>query len=301
VTAAFHHPYKKPKEYTDMARTLYIVDETDFTNLPKTIRDTTLAETTKLLTFIQKYQVKPLKPDQFPAALDFTDSVFRLGADEAAIAVYTNSSSHQQWKNAVESIKKQGIKIQSGPDNHVATVPDQLGKAFMSKEVVTAGSVTLAVTITGGTGSLKDVQLEVVQFLAGGDTLQEIDTKIRAAQRKFKEKYEGSLTEKELTAFKQKYDLMKQALKDWPQDLQIKVGVVLARVIAHEARHQYVGAGHATAALGAVSADIIDDKNYGDFSKEDKGDITNALTKLEQNQKGATLIETNVKGQTFPF
>jgi hypothetical protein len=80
----------------------------------------------------------------------------------------------------------------------------------------------------------------------------------------------------------------------------------LGRAMAHEARHHLVPP-HAVAGLGADSPDILDDKNYGEFSDVDQTDIINALDKLERQQSTArTLIPifpqaTRSDPTSFPF
>jgi hypothetical protein len=301
-----------------MAKTLYIVDDKVFTDLPKDVRTAALDETKKLLKFIPKFDVKTFQSAQFPAALDFTDAVFRLGEDSGALSGFFNTTSNQQWKNTLDSIKQHNISISSSIQGaHAPSTPDRIGVGFMKKEVIQAGTARLGITITGGMASLEDVKLEVVKWLAHGRTEADIKQFQQHELRRFPDKYPGSTQDAIDKADLKQYDFMKQPLKNWPQNVkfranpqkpetmvnvQTKVGVFLARALVHEVRHQYAGDSHAKAALGSDAPDISDDANYGDFSVDDKGNINNKITAFELKQKNATIrIETNAQGQTFPF
>jgi hypothetical protein len=283
-----------------MAYTLFIVEDKFFTDLPQSVRDDLLDETKRLFKFIPKFHVVTRQPAQFPAALDFTDSVFRLGEDDDAVTAFSNDSPHQQWKNIRDSITQRGIRVQLNI-SHATAKPEVIGVAIMWKDVITAGGDRLAITMTGGTASLKAVELEVVQALAHGREKHEILEYQKKRQRKDPDVYHGSKKEAEDTADLRLYDLLDKPLKDWPPVCQKYASLALARALAHEVRHQYVGP-HATAGLGSDAPAIWGDKNYEDFSDADKGDIHNAITQLERKQTAATIqIETFAKGQTFPF
>jgi len=57
------------------------------------------------------------------------------------------------------------------------------------------------------------------------------------------------------------------------------VATALARVVAHEARHQYILA-HSAKGLGADSPRIWGDKNYEEFDGSDKANINNKINQL---------------------
>jgi hypothetical protein len=288
-----------------LPKTLYIVEDDVLTGLPELVRNTALAETSKVLTFIPNFQVKKLQPSQFPAALDFTDSVVRLGADDADVQAYFNAKSNQQQKNVKASATQKGIKVTSSLlGTYTPGTPDTIGVGFMWKEVKPAGDdKKLAITQTGGIVSLKSIQEVVVQSRAHGREKSEILQSQKDEQRRLGDKYHGSAKEKQNDEDLKQYDLLNKPLKDWPDDVQKKVGVVLGRALAHEARHQYFGPEHAkTGGIGADAPDLPDDKNYGSFSDDDKKEINNKIAALEQNQSTATVqIETNPKGEPFPF
>jgi hypothetical protein len=290
-----------------MPRTLFIVEDKVFTDLPQSIRTAALDEAKRIFKFIPNFQVVTSQQGQFPPALDFTDSVFRVGKDGDDLAAFMNVTSNQQWKNILASIKQKGINVKaSSLSIHTPSTPERFGVGFMWKEVIPVGNAKLAITETGGLASLEDVQQEVVKFLAHDREKNDIQQSMKDGKRKDEKKmyashYHGGRQEAEDLADLKQYDLLNQSLKNWPVDVQKKVGVALGRVLAHEVRHQYVDDPvHAKSGLGADSPAIMDDKNYGDF--DDQPDILNKLRDLERKQQNATVqIETIPKGEPFPF
>jgi len=101
----------------------------------------------------------------------------------------------------------------------------------------------------------------------------------------------------------------------WPQTLKkgssswqplAMLGEALGRAIAHEARHEYLGAGHAEEGLGQDSPFIIGEKNTAQFSKEDQKAMLEQIRKLEATQGTATVVPTfpqsmRKKPEDFPF
>jgi hypothetical protein len=300
--SCYFNPFKNPKEYTDMPRTLFVVEDKAFTDLPKSVQAVVLDETTKLLKFVPKFQVVTKQPNQFPAALDFSDSVVRFG-DDVDLGAFRDFSSHQQFVNILVSVKQKGFNVESaGIRQHTPPTLERIGVGWMSKEVKPIAGRKLAVTMMGGMVSVQAVQRDVVEFLAHGRKEDEIIDYQKTRLRKDPDVYRGSKKAAEDNADLKQYDLLKKALKDWPPDAQKKVGLILARAAAHEARHEYTGAGHAKTSLGANSPDLTDDKNYADFSGDDKTDILNKIAALEKDQGTATIqLETIPKGQPFPF
>lgn len=286
----------------NMAHMVFIVEDKVFAGLPKVVRDAALAETKKLLGFNRKFQVLTRAPNQFPATLDFTDAVFKLVETENDVADFMNESFRQQRKNVEHSIRQNGIRIVASPIGRFPGTPDRIGVGFMQKEVLTAGAARLAMTVTFGTASLTSVQSELVLELADGKGKDEILKDRDAAIKKkglggYFGKHQALIDTRRLMV----HELMDKSLASWPVDEQKKLGVALARVIAHEVRHQYIQ-GHSSDGLGADSPRIWGDKNFEQFSASDQSDIIKALVQLETEQRRATIhLETLPQGQPFPF
>ena len=84
------------------------------------------------------------------------------------------------------------------------------------------------------------------------------------------------------------------------------LGEAWARAIAHEARHEYIGAEHAETGLGQEGAYIIGEKTSANISKEDQKAILARLRKLEAQQGTATVVPTypqSIRSQpgSFPY
>jgi len=79
------------------------------------------------------------------------------------------------------------------------------------------------------------------------------------------------------------------------------VATALARVVAHEARHQYILA-HSAKGLGADSPRIWGDKNYEEFDGSDKANINNKINQLAVDWGNAAVhLELCPKERSSPF
>jgi hypothetical protein len=91
-------------------------------------------------------------------------------------------------------------------------------------------------------------------------------------------------------------------LARWPKEYQEAVGTGLGRLIAHEARHQYVEPHFNGGGLGASEPVLWGDKNFEQFDKGDQSQISAKIHQLKAEQQSATiLLETLPKDQPFPF
>jgi hypothetical protein len=292
-----------------MARTLYVVEDSTFTNLPEDVRKKTMAELPKLLGFIKNFKVVSKQPAQFPSRFDFTDSIVKIVDTEGEVGAAQNQSIRQQLKNIEFSVTQNGAKLADSDPKHHAATPERGGVGFQVKQIINGGAKKMAMTLTGGIASLEFVKEEVVDHFAGGRTRKEIVERQRkmingTANRKGMgpEKYhasdDGKLDKRHLAAL----DMLGVELKNWPKDFQEAAGFGLARLIAHEARHQYVAPHFEGGGLGAGEADIFGDKNFEHFDTEDQKEINTTLTELERLQQTATVhLETIPKGKPFIF
>jgi len=292
-----------------MANTLYIVEDDFYTNLPTVVRATTLAETTKLMTFLPGFKVSVIPPPKFPTKYDFTDSVVRVVNNDAAVSAFSNNSMRQQGTNLVQSAKNNGVKLDAPASKHNAGAPDGGGTGFQMKVVLEAGSNKLLFVLTGGAASLEFAKEAVVEQLTDGRTESEIRTKQRTliegrpgrpgmGKAKYDASNQGKADAKHLEAHK----MAAKPIGDWPSAQQISVATALARIIAHEARHQYVAAHYSGGGLGAGEAAFWGDKNFEQFDEGDQKEIQVAIKGFAEAQKTATIhLETNPTKQPFPF
>jgi len=73
------------------------------------------------------------------------------------------------------------------------------------------------------------------------------------------------------------------------------------RIVAHEARHQYIAA-HSANGLGADAARIWGDKNYEDFDGSDQANIVRRIHQSETDWSSATVhLELCPREKASPF
>lgn len=285
-----------------MANTLYIVEDTDFTNLPDSVRDNALAETKKLFAFITNFKVVTRQPNQFPATLDFTDSIVKFVGTDAEVAAVQNQSLRQQCPNILQSIKQNGMNATSSVPKRFPATPERGGVGFQRKEIFTIGTVKLAMTVTGGVAALEAAKSDVVDAFTDGFSRAEIlkhrDDEIKKKGAGYFGKHEALIDERRLNA----WDQLNRDPADWTKDFQGAVGVALGRLIAHEARHQYIEPHFNGGGLGASEPALFGDKNFEQFDKADQKDISVKLQKFRTEQQKATIhLETIPRGEPFPF
>jgi len=292
-----------------MANTLFIVDDDMFSRQPKLVRDTTVAETIKLFSFVKGFTVLLQPPAKFPTRYDFTDSVVRVVATDGEVSAFQNQSIRAQLANLAQSAQANGISMQTGAQKHNPGVPDRGGIGFQVKEILTAGSHKLAFVLTGGAASIETCKESVVEYIAGGRTKAEVLMDQRKAIDGTRNRpgrglagYYGSHQALVDTRALVAYEQLEKPLSDWSKDDQISVATALARLIAHEARHQYITPHYTGGGLGASEASLYGDKNFDHFDKGDQQEVTVALAKFARLQRTATLhLETNPTNQPFPF
>lgn len=286
-----------------MANTLFIVEDKIFVDLPPSIRNNALVETKRLFAFISKFQVVTRQPAQFPAAIDFTDSIIKLVDTDDEVSPVHNQSVRQQLSNIRHSIKQNGFNPPTNMMQRFPATPERGGVGFQQKEIISAGPTKLAMTLTGGIVSLETVKAEVVEVFAGGRTKQEIlADQDKAIKKKGLAGYYGKHQALVDTRGLFSYELLDKILTDWPTDYQDAVGIALGRIIAHEARHQYILPHFSGGGLGASEAVIWGDKNFEQFDKQDQSDISIKIQQLQTEQRKASIqLETFPRGQPFPF
>ena len=81
------------------------------------------------------------------------------------------------------------------------------------------------------------------------------------------------------------------------------MSVAVGRLVAHEARHQYVGSQHFDdGGLGGESVEILGVKRSERFLEDDQKQIAAQISTFERIQRDARIhIETFPRGQPFAF
>jgi hypothetical protein len=290
-----------------MANTLFIVKDDVFKDLPSAITDAAIAEVKRLYKFITRFTIAVTEQAGFPERLDFTDSIIKLVKEDAEVTAAQNDAFRIELDNVVFSIRQNGVNVARPPLNHSAAPPDRGGVGFQQKEIVDPGNLRLIMTVTGGICSLEYAKEEVIQFATGGRTLQDIQDAVRkridGTPRHPGQGLGYYATHQALidTREEMTWELMNKGWSDWPQDLQDNFALALGRLIAHEARHQYLSP-HASAGLGSDGAALFGQPSFENFEKSDQADITSALNDLRRRQAGGTThLATLPKGQPFPF
>lgn len=290
-----------------MANTLFIVKDDVFKDLPSSLANAAVAEVNRLFKFLTRLNVSVTEPAGFPGRLDFTDSIVKIVNEDADVGAFQNDAFRIELDNVVFSAKQNGIKVTKPALGHSPSTPDRGGVGFQQKEILDPTNLRLIMNITGGVASLQTAKEEVVEFATGGRTVADIE-------REKRERMEGKRgrpgvglayygthqalidTREEMT-----WELLNKGWGEWPQDLQVNVAVALGRLIAHEARHQYL-LPHASAGLGSGAAVLFGQPSFADFEKSDQAAIAAQMNRLRQLQAtGTTHLETLPRGQPFPF
>lgn len=288
-----------------MARTLFIVDDDVFGALPDAVQKALLAEAQKIFSFASGFKVEARKPPLFPAVLHFTDSVVRIVESDDEVTGVANDIQRQEDTNIRFSIAQTGLRINlAALSLSPASDPDQGGVGGHFKTTALIGGTTFSVTTTFGVASLQTAEQAVVQDALQGRTKKDIlKARDKAIAQKgltgYFGKHESLISMRE--EMESELAIKHTPLKDWPQDLWDGVGKALARVIAHEARHQYIEA-HSAKGLGADEATIFGDPNFEKFDGSDQSNILNVLHQFDLKWNSASLhLETCPKGQPSPF
>jgi hypothetical protein len=304
-----------------MPKTLFIVDDDVFRGLPEAVQKKLLDEVRKLFSFIPGFTVEARTPPRFPATIHFTDSVVMLVEHDDEVDVAVRQIRRQEDANTRFSIRQTRVNIRLDSLNlSFDGDPDKEGQGGHSKTVVSDGGRNVSITMTFGVASLESAEQEVLNEDLHGrslaDILKEREKQIHkmgagctgalpcdvvGAARYFSKRQGLTSAREEIEA-----ELLTKhtPLKDWPNGLRDQVDHVataLARLVAHEARHQYLGE-HSASGLGADSARIWGDKNFEDFDGRDKANINKRIHELDTSWNSATVhLELCPQGQSSPF
>lgn len=286
-------------------KTLFIVDDEVFGALPEAVQKNLLGEVKKIFSFIPQFKVEARKPANFPAVLHFTDSVVKIVGSDDDVTSASNDIRRQEDSNVRSSITQMKVSLKLHPLSlSPAGDPDRGGLGGSWKTtVVEGGGKRVSITMTFGVASLESAEQAVVDEEVDERTLEDIHKEERKAIAKKGLGYFG--THQALIAVREEAEIELMTkhtpLKDWPKYLVDNVTTALARLVAHEARHQYIEA-HSARGLGADSPRIWGDKNFEQFDGTDRANILNAISHLNTQWNGASVhLETCPQGQPSPF
>lgn len=288
-----------------MANTLFIVDDDVFQSLPDAVQKRLLQETTKLFSFIPGFSVEARKPAFFPAEIHFTDSVVMLVEHDDEVDVAARQINRKEDANNRFSIRQTRVNLQLDPlKQSMSGDPDKGGVGGHGKRVVTeGGGRRVSISTTFGVASLEAAEQAVVEDDLHGRSLADI---LNQRAKRIHDKGMGYYgTHEALISIREEMEaeLMTKhkPLKDWDKGLADNVATALARIVAHEARHQYVLA-HSGKGLGADSPRIWGDKNFEDFDRSDKANIVNKIHQFDTDWGSAAVhLELCPSQQSSPF
>jgi hypothetical protein len=288
-----------------MAKTLFIVDDEVFQGLPGAVQKSLLDETRRLFSFVPGFKVEARKPPLFPAVIHFTDSVVMLVEHDDEVDAAIRQISRREDANVRFSIKQTGVNLRLESLNQsMDGDPDKEGAGGHFKPVVAeGGGRKVSITFTRGVASLESAERVVVEEDLGGrslaDILKERAKRIHDRGLGYFGKHESLVSVRE----EQEAELMTKhtPLKDWDKRLADNVGTALARIVAHEARHQYI-LEHSAKGLGANSARFWGDKNFEEFDGPDKANINTRIHRLDLEWNSAAVhLELCPSEQSSPF
>jgi hypothetical protein len=293
----------------NMARNLYILDDAALRTLGSGIITKMVDEVKSIFAFAPKFTVLLIAQDKIPEKIDFTDSIVKVVLKDDDVTAMQNQAEQQEIRSIEFAIKKNNLNIKLAEFKRTSAKPERGGVAWQSKDVLSSGSQKAALVQTGGVASAETAATDALTFLAPNNwTLQEAehnrDTKLNRAKLAHGKDQEDKITEANATFEKSKkhWALQGTAPKNWPQNLQDTLAIALGRLVAHEARHQYIAPHFDEGGLGGEAAELLGVASSEKFHKDDVKNLIGQLSKFETLQKTATIhVETFPQGQAFAF
>ena len=286
-----------------MAKTLFIVKDDVFLGLPEPAQKKLLSEVANLFSFVSQFNVEARDPLQFPPILHFTDSVVSLTESDQALSPVLQHMKQKQTTNVKYSIKQAGVNltIDTPPPSFEGNL-EAGGIGGHWKAVVPIGGKKVSISMMYGVASLESAedafQEELLHARKAIDIRAQQREKLRKDANWLKTK-EGQQSTRDLA----EAELLSRhrPLKDWPSDQWESVATALARIVAHEARHQYVQE-HSAQGLGTSSPRIWGDRNFEAFDGRDQANIIARINNLNTSWDTADVhLETCPTQQASPF
>src|SRR5580704_18911217 len=247
-----------------MARTLFILDDATLKNLGSAIVAKMMDEVKSIFSFAPKFTVLMTTQDKIPERIDFTDSIVKVVAADDDVSTMQNQAEQQELRSIEFTIKKNKLNIKMASFKRNSATPERGGVGWQAKEVLADGGQKVALVQTGGIASVETAATDTLTFLAPNKwTLKEAeqkrDFKLNNAKLAHGKDQEDKITEANTSFEKSKkhWALQGTAPKNWPQNFQDTLGIALGRLVAHEARHQYIVDHFDDGGLGGESADLL--------------------------------------------
>jgi hypothetical protein len=292
-----------------MARTLFIIDDATLKSLGSTVIAKMMDEVKSIFSFAPKFTVLMATPDNVPEKIDFTDSIVKVVETDADVTAMQNQAEQQELRSVEFAIKKNNLNIKMAAFKRSAAKPERGGVAWQNKQVLAVGGQKVALVQTGGIVSVETPANDVLTFLAPNQWTLEVaeemrDGKLHKAKIAHGKDREDKIAEAMASFEKSKkhWALQSTAPKSWPQNVQETLGITLGRLVAHEARHQYIEPHFDDGGLGGDGAELLGVASSEKFHKDDQKNISGKLVKFDTTQKTATIhVETFPEGQAFAF
>jgi hypothetical protein len=260
-----------------MSRTLYIVEDDVTKGLGGAILAKMLDETKSICAFIKNFTVVMTAADKFPPLIDFTDAIVKAVAKDADVTPMENQAKQQQRQSIDVSLKAKGLNVKSDQLERNTANPDRGGVGWHGKHIVAVNGKKAALVKTGGLVSLETVNQTVLTYLAPNnwsmDDAERAKTKTLNNARLLHGKDQESEIKRANERFaksKNHWDLKAKAPKDWPPAYQETFGIALGRIVAHEARHQYVGPHFDEGGLGGDAPELLGMDKSAKFLADDQ-------------------------------
>jgi hypothetical protein len=267
------------------SRTIFVVDNNDFRRLPWETRNRAGEEIASQFAFVNgnaPMTVMFLDPGRFPEEFNFSDAVVGVTGPGVPPSVHVSQAERQQRPNLERAIAALGSRQRvPPPKDRVTTVTDRAGQALINKFVTArANGRQVAVPLMTSAINMDELidQLNKERIPIGTD---EIPTDKSSGQPAFG---------------------WQKLVHKWTAQQKELVGIALGRVMAHEVRHLYVGAGHANDGLGRDKASLFD--KDATFSAADRTRIRTSITRLERQQGTravAPSFAASARSFDFPF
>jgi hypothetical protein len=279
-------------------RTLFVVQNDVWNGLPAEVRTAAEQELNNLFAFVgqasgeKAFSIKVLTPAQLPEQFDFSESVVSVIHGDAG--QYVDAAMAAQREQIRRFLDSQHVTPPAAPTgaHPAAADPFHMGVGNAGKTVFTANGQAFALPVMAGAVSIDEVL---------DSFFENIDSNLSDQL----EKVPGH--GRDLSKWP-KTIMSKKGTTSWARaDVLAMLGGALGRVIAHEARHEYITK-HAKAGLGGEGENtpIIGEKHSLEFSKDDQKAILERIRTLEKQQGTARVVPTfpqslRTRPEDFPF
>lgn len=275
-------PAKKTER--GLNRTIFVVQNDVWTSLPAEVRTAAEQELNKQFEFVGKasgekaFSIKVLTPAQLPEQFDFSEAVVSVIHGDAG--QYVDAAMAAQREQIRRFLESQHVTPPAAPASgqRASGDPFHMGVGNASKTVFTANGQAFALPVMAGAVSIDEVL---------DSFFENIDSNLSDQL----EKVPGH--GRDLSKWPRTI-MSKKGTTSWARaDVFAMLGGALGRVIAHEARHEYIHE-HAKAGLGGEGENtpIIGESHSVEFSEDDKKAILDRLHKLETQQGTARIVPT---------